>query len=483
MHSRTPLAGFLALVLYLLPLSCTAQDLPQFADLAEKAGPAVVNISTESEVEDSGLGEMFRFRQPGTPFEDFFRQFEKFFKMPDDESPKSLPPRKERSLGSGFIISEDGYIVTNSHVVDADVVKVNLQGHNRESESFTAAVVGRDKETDLALLKIETDTKLPVLEFGDSDAIRVGEWVMAIGNPFGLDHTVTAGIVSAKSRYIGSGPFDDYIQTDASINPGNSGGPLLNLDGKVVGINTAIVASGQGIGFAIPSNMAKRVIAQLREHKKVSRGWIGVTIQDVDENSAKALGLDKPAGALISSVLEGHPAEQAGVRTGDVILEINDREVADSNDLLRKIAALKPGDTAELVVWRKGRRTTMDVVLGERDIEALAESQQEEEPEVESAPAKAEALGMSLRPVQEDETAALGLEKARGLLVTELDPSGAAVQNDLRVGDVITEANQEPVNTLANLDKVVERAAKDKGVVMLLIKRGKQNLFRTIPLE
>ncbi len=484
MHSRTPLAGFLALFLYLLPLACTAQELPQFADLADKAGPAVVNISTESDVEDpGGLGEMFRFRQPGSPFEDFFRQFEKFFKMPDDESPKSRPPHKERSLGSGFIISDDGYIVTNNHVVDADVIKVNLQGHNKESESFTATVVGRDTETDLALLKIETDMKLPVLEFGDSDAIRVGEWVMAIGNPFGLDHTVTAGIISAKSRNIGSGPFDDFIQTDASINPGNSGGPLLNLDGKVVGINTAIVASGQGIGFAIPSNMAKRVIAQLRENKKVSRGWIGVTIQDVDENTAKALGMDKPAGALISSVLKGHPAEKAGVRTGDVILEIDGQEVADSNDLLRKIAALKPGDTTELAVWRKGRRMSLDVTLGERDIEALAESQQEEEPEVESAPAKTKALGMSLRPVQENEAAALGLDKARGLLVTELDPTGAAVQNDLRVGDVIQEANQEPVNSVADFDKLVERAAKDKGVVMLLIKRGKQNLFRTIPLE
>ncbi len=487
MVQRTPLSGVLVFLFLLLPLDCTAQDLPQFADLAEMAGPAVVNISTESEVDDGGgmgdLGDMFQFRKPGSPFDEFFDKFEKFFKDPDQGRPKNHPRHKERSLGSGFIISEDGYIVTNSHVVDADVIKVNLQGHLKESESFEARIVGQDKETDLALLKIETRKKLPVLEFGDSDDMRVGDWVMAIGNPFGLEHTVTAGIISAKSRVIGQGAFDDYIQTDASINPGNSGGPLINLDGEVVGINTAIVASGQGIGFAIPSNMVKRVVQQLRENKKVSRGWIGVTIQDVDENTAKALGLDKAYGALVSSVLEGHPADKAGIRTSDVILEINGNEVDSSSDLLHKIAALKPGDKAKLVVWRKGRRRIITVKLGERNIESLAERDTESGSDQGAAPAKGKALGMTLRPVQDKEAGELGLLKTQGLLITEIEDGSVAAEGELRAGDVILEANQEPVNTVDELDDILKNASRDKGVVMLLIKRRKQNLFRTLPLE
>jgi serine protease Do len=303
---------------------------------------------------------------------------------------------------------------------------------------------------------------------------------MAIGNPFGLDHTVTAGIVSAKGRIIGSGPFDDFIQTDASINPGNSGGPLINLDGEVVGINSAIIASGQGIGFAIPSTMAERIIGQLKEHKKIKRGWIGVTIQDVDENAAKALGLDEPKGALVSSVMEGQPAAKGGVKTGDVIVEVNGEAVDSSSDLLRRIASLAPGDKAHLKVWRKGTTKRLTVVLGERDTKLLAQQGQGDQGDQGQV---AQVLGLSARPVTDKEAQALGLEAAQGLLVTQVDGDSAAAQADVRPGDVILEVNQQAVSTVEAMRSVVEHDGKDKGVVMLLIKRQGQNVFRTIPLD
>lgn len=475
-----PLVALLACSLFLLPsFHAKAIELPDFIDLAAEAGPAVVNISVESTVNPSEkMRDLFRFHAPNSPFEDFFEQFKDLFEEQPDK------PRKEQSLGSGFIISEDGYIVTNSHVADnADVVHVNLQGHSKESESFEAEIVGRDKETDLVLLKIETDQKLPALRFGDSDAMRVGDWVLAIGNPFGLEHTVTAGIVSAKGRVLGSGPFDDFIQTDASINPGNSGGPLLNRDGQVIGINTAIVASGQGIGFAIPANLAKRVITQLKENKKVSRGWIGVSIQDVDENTAKALDMKEARGALVSHVYEGHPAAEAGIRTGDVILTLGGHEIADSNDLLRTIAAHKPGETVALTVWRSGETLPLDVTLGERDIEGLMASlgdtpSTSEEPETETI-----SLGLVLRPLTPQEAEELGMEQPRGLLVERVEPDSAAQENDILDGDVILEANQETVDTVKDFTTVIADARKGKQVVMLLLKRNGQNLFRTIPLD
>jgi serine protease Do len=475
---KSALFASLFFLLSLLSLAglCSAAALPQFIELAEKSGGAVVNISTVKMVTGSqNFKDLFKFKDEESPFEDYFDQFEKFF-----QNPKK--PHKERSLGSGFIISEDGYIVTNNHVVaDANEVKVNLKGHNKESESFEAKVVGRDKETDLALIKITAKQKLPFLQFGDSDALKVGEWVMAIGNPFGLEHTVTAGIVSAKGRVIGSGAFDDFIQTDASINPGNSGGPLLNLDGQVVGVNAAIVATGQGIGFAIPSNMAKKIVAQLKESKKVQRGWIGVTIQDVDAKAAKALGLDKPKGALISSVLEGQPAEKAGMQTSDVVQEINGAPVEDANDLLRRIAGIAPGEKANLSVWRKGKIVKITLTLGERDLDKLANKD-------ESAPQtpddkKNSAMGLVLKPVDKKQAQALGLDKPKGLLVSQVEDGSKAEENDVRVGDLILEANQQPVNSVKELKEVLDTDAKKKGVVMLLIRRDKQSVFRTVPVE
>lgn len=460
---------FFLFVLFLL-LGINAQArLPEFTNLAEKAGPAVVNISTVRIV--SGGEELRQFLSPfqqrGTPFDDFFDQFERFF---GDQAPS----RRQQSLGSGFIISGDGFIVTNNHVIkDAVEISVNLQGVNTP---FKAEVVGRDPETDLALLKIEADRPLPVLELGDSDNAKVGQWVVAIGNPFGLAHTVTAGIISAKGRIIGSGPYDDFIQTDASINPGNSGGPLLDMDGRVIGINTAIVAAGQGIGFAIPSSMAKKIIGQLQEHKVVQRGWLGVTIQEVDQNAAKALGLKEAQGALIAEAFPGEPAAKAGIRSGDVIVSINGQAIPDAGTLLRIVAQQSPGDTVQVEVMRQGKQRSFTVTLGARDTERLAQRGAPRTPEQKTA------LGLSLRPLDEREARAMGMTQPQGLLVTSVQADSEAARSDVRAGDVILEANQQPVNSPADFQMVLREDAAQKGVIMLLIRRQAQSIFRTIPL-
>ena len=462
--------------LLLLTVSMASAQLPDFTELAEQSGQAVVNISTVKVVRNQGNMQQF-FRQAPRgqhPFGDFFDQFERFF------GEQGGAPREQRSLGSGFVFSADGYIVTNNHVIEgADSIKVNLQAGKNGDVSYDAEVIGTDKETDLALLKIKADKPLPYLVFGDSDSLKVGQWVMAIGNPFGLDHTVTAGIVSAKGRTIGAGPYDNFIQTDASINPGNSGGPLINLDGQVIGINTAIVASGQGIGFAIPSGLARQVIEQLKEYKSVKRGWLGVSIQDVDENSAKALGLEQARGALVSSVTAGDPAQKAGIKAGDVIVAVDGVSVEDAGDLTRKIGDLLPGVKITLSVWRDGGTVKIPLVLGERSAEKVAQGGgrggQESRGE--------DVLGLGVRPVTEAEAKALELDGPQGLLVVEVSQGSPAAQSDLNAGDVILEANGKAVNTVKAFREVIEGDGKAKGVVMLLIKRQGRNVFRTVPLS
>ncbi|MEG6506168.1 DegQ family serine endoprotease [Nitratidesulfovibrio sp. 1201_IL3209] len=476
--SRT-LAAALALCLVLAAAAQAAPMLPDFRELAKQSGNAVVNISTEKTVQasENPFNELFRNMPPGTPFDKFFDQFEKFHG-------RQQRPQKQRSLGSGFIISTDGYIVTNNHVVaEADVIRVNLQGASGKSNSYVANVIGTDEETDLALLKINAGNSLPVLPFGDSDKLEVGEWLLAIGNPFGLDHSVTAGILSAKGRDIRSGPFDNFLQTDASINPGNSGGPLLNMDGQVIGINTAIIASGQGIGFAIPSSMAERVIAQLRAEGKVRRGWIGVTIQDVDEATARALGLGEPRGALVGSVMPGEPADKAGLKPGDIVLKVDGDDVADSSQLLRRIAALKPGDTTKLILWRSGQTKTVNLTLGERTAEHLTAQRGEPGPEKSGKEQAAASLGMSVRPVSAEDARNLKLEEARGLLVVAVEGGKPAAEADIRAGDIILLANLKPVNTAADLTKIIEQDGKKRGAVMLQLMRRGQTFFRTVPLE
>lgn len=468
------LLRFLVIFLTFTTSVVLAAPLPDFTELAEKSGEAVVNISTVKLVKRQQRG-MHPFFRPGPrgqdPFDDFFDQFERFFGGPGQGA-----PREQRSLGSGFVISRDGYIVTNNHVIDgADAIKVNLLGNKNKEKSYDAEVIGTDKETDLALLKIKADKPLAFLEFGDSDALKVGQWVMAIGNPFGLDHTVTAGIVSAKGRTIGAGPYDNFIQTDASINPGNSGGPLIDLDGRVVGINTAIIASGQGIGFAIPSRSAQQIVKQLKEYKSVRRGWLGVSIQDVDENAAKALGLDSARGALVSSVTPGDPAAEAGIRAGDVILEVEGLPVEDAGDLTRKIGDLLPGVKIKLSVWRNGKTLNISLELGERNAEELAQGKTNQTGE--------DMLGLSVRVPNAAERDALDLPAGRGLLVVDVDGGSPAARSGMAPGDVILEANGRAVNTAKDFRNVLKGDAKDKGVVMLLVKRQGRTMFRTIPLS
>ncbi len=461
---RSTLVALAATALLLAPTAAPAASAPDFVPLVQATGKAVVNISTEKTVKRRGgmPSEMFRGMPP--EFERFFEQFERGSK-----------PRTQRSLGTGFLISADGFIVTNNHVVEgADTVLVNLQNTAGKDQSLKARVIGTDKETDLALLKVTADKPLPFLSFGNSDKMEVGEWVLAIGNPFGLGHTVTAGILSAKGRDIQSGPFDNFLQTDASINPGNSGGPLINMEGKVIGINTAIIASGQGIGFAIPSDMASRIVDQLKSDKKVSRGWIGVTIQDVDANTAKALGLPGDKGAIIGSVMDGEPADKAGMKDGDVVLEVNGKPIGDSNALLRAIAAEAPGSTVRFTIWRDGEKKELSVRLGERGGHTADASDARKE-----APT---ALGLSVRPLTAEEARSAGLKRGTGLLVVGVEPGLPAAEAELREGDILLTANFKPLRSAADLGRIVNSDAKKRGAVMLQIQRRGQTFLRALPL-
>ena len=451
-----------------------ADNLPDFTTLVKDAGPAVVNISTEKTVEQSGSPFAWNFPK-GSPFDNFFKQFD----IPGGNGQPLT--RKEKSLGSGFIISQDGYIVTNNHVVEnATSITVNLQGKNNKPISTTAEVVGTDAETDLALLKVKQDFDLPYLEFGDSDQIAVGEWVIAIGNPFGLDHSVTKGIISAKGRNIQAGPFDSFLQTDASINPGNSGGPLINMSGKVIGINTAIIASGQGIGFAIPSNMAKEVIGQLRTDKTVKRGWLGVQIQKVDESAAKALGLKEPIGALVGEVFPDGPAHKAGIKAGDVIIRIKGEDVADNSDLLHKVAALKPGTKVSVVVWRNGKERETSLTLGTRDLNRTVQAALPGNPAEGTLEAK---LGINIRPLAKEEARALGDEGGNGLLVISVDADKPAAEAGLREGDILQTANLQELQSVSDLQKIIEQDAVKKGAVMFKVLRNGQSFFLAVPLD
>ena len=453
---------------FLASSASAAPVLPDFVPLAKNAGPAVVNISTEREVE-SPVMDMFNF--PG--MERFFEQFGGPFGNMRPGQP--APKRKSSALGSGFIISADGYIVTNNHVVDgADKVTVKLNGD--KSAGLPAKIVGTDEETDLALLKVESSEKLPVLKFGDSEAMEVGDWVVAIGNPFGLNASGTAGILRAKGRERQSGPSDNFLQTDASINPGNSGGPLINMEGEVIGINTAISANGQGIGFAIPSNLASKVINDLREGKKVSRGWLGVTIQDLDENMAKALGLKKAGGALIGSVLPDEPADKAGLRAGDVIIRVGDHDIDSASALTRSVANLKPDTKVDVVALRDGKEVKVTVKLGERASHSTVAK--------DSGQSEGTELGVNVQPLTPDDARALQLSgDVKGLLVVDVKNGSAAAEGGLRPGDVILSANLKPVTRVDELSSIVRKEGKERGAVMLQINRRGDSFFVTVTLD
>lgn len=456
------------------PVYSQAAELPDFTVLAEEAGSAVVNISTERIVaaRQPQIRNFFPQHPQGTPFDDFFQQFDQFFNQPQRA-------QKRHSLGSGFIISADGYIVTNNHVVaEADVVKVTV--HNgKKAKEYTAKIIGTDAETDLALLKITPDSPLAVLKFGDSEALKVGEWVMAIGNPFGLDHSVTVGIISAKNRNIRSGAFDDFLQTDASINPGNSGGPLINGQGEVIGINTAIVASGQGIGFAVPSRLAEDIIAELQKNKQVLRGWIGVTMQNIDEDTAKALGRSADSGALVSSVLPNSPAEHSGLQSGDIIISMNGEKVTNSDDLLRIVASMRPTEKSDVHFLRDGKKQRVQITLGERGKELASQGKVTND----GKSAGESTIGLAVRPVSADEAKQLGMRRQQGLIILTVQENSPAEEVGLRRGDVILLANLKPVNSTRALEKIVTGDAKKRGALLLQIMRQGEIFFVTLNLE
>ncbi|BDV41591.1 peptidase [Geotalea uraniireducens] len=433
---------------------------PDFVELAKKLKPSVVNISTAKTVKPQT-----QFRRPfsspfgNDPFQDFF---DRFF---DNMQPR---PYKQRSLGSGFII-DGGYILTNNHVVaGADEIKIKLA----DGREFKAEIKGLDEKLDLALLKSDAKEELPTAKLGDSDVIQVGEWVMAIGNPFGLAETVTAGIVSAKGRVIGSGPYDDFIQTDASINPGNSGGPLFNAKGEVIGINTAIIAGGQGIGFAIPVNMAKSIIPQLREKGKVTRGWLGVSIQPVTPDLAKSFGLSSEKGALVSEVLPGSPAETAGFKPGDIILEFDGKVIHEMSELPRLVAATDVGKKVTVKIVRDGKEENVTAV-----IDRLKDGGGDEQGE-----AAQDKLGLTVRELNKDLASRFQLKETSGVVVTEVKSDGLAQEAGIAQGDIIKEIDGQKVANLKEYEKAI--AAHKKGqVIRFLLKRGDSSLFVATKLD
>jgi len=440
-----------------------------YADLVEKVSPAVVFISsTHTPKKTAQRSEQAPFLSPfppGSPFYEFFKQFQ--------ERMQQQPQRPVVALGSGFIIDPEGDIVTNNHVVDgADKIQVKLPDGRR----FDATVVGTDPRTDLALLKVEASKPLPYVTFGDSDKLRVGDIVLAVGNPFGLGGTVTAGIVSARNRNINAGPYDDFIQTDAAINRGNSGGPLFNTEGKVVGVNTAIFSpngGSVGIGFAIPSSIAKQVIAQIKDHGSVERGWLGVKIQTVTPEIARAVGLDAPKGALVSEVIPDSPAAKAGVRQGDIIVGYDGKTVANMRALPRLVAATTPNSTVEIELWRDGRTKRIQVAIAELKPQAVAAA---ETGNVQPGSAKSDRLGATLSTLTDDIKAQLNLPPdTRGVVITALDPQGRAAEEGLRVGDVIERVGSTEVNTPADVLRALDKATSH--AVLLLVNRGGNDIF------
>ena len=433
-------------------LSSAKHVSPDFVDLAKKLTPTVVNIRTAKVIKPKQ-----RMQRPRTqsPFDNFFEDF--FGQL--DQMPQQRQ-RREQSLGTGFIISPDGYILTNNHVVNgADEVMVKLS----DGRELKGEIKGMDEKLDLALIKISDKGTFPSTELGDSDVLEVGEWVMAIGNPFGLAQTVTAGIVSAKGRVIGSGPYDDFIQTDASINPGNSGGPLFSAGGKVIGINTAIIAGGQGIGFAIPINMAKGIVAQLRDSGKVTRGYLGIRFQPLTTDLAKSFGLESDKGALIANVEKDAPAEKAGLKAGDVILEYDGKPISESNELPRFVAVTPVDKKVRLVIHRDGKKQDVFVVVGRlKDGESVAAT---------VGGSESEKLGITVQELTKELAARLGIKDSKsGLVISEVKPGSSAEEAGVMPGSVVVEINgQRPETVEAFVSSVA--TLKKGDVVRLLLKR------------
>ncbi|WP_425050819.1 Do family serine endopeptidase [Psychromarinibacter sp. S121] len=470
---RAAWISFLGLALLLAQaLVATAQTRPDsFADLAERISPSVVNITTSTSVATNGVPSPVV--PDGSPFEDFFRDF-----MDRNQGPDR--PRRSQALGSGFVISEDGYIVTNNHVIEgADQVTIEFFS----GVELDAEIVGTDPNTDIALLKVESDTPLPFVTFGDSDTARVGDWVMAMGNPLGQGFSVSAGIVSARNRAL-SGTYDDYIQTDAAINRGNSGGPLFNMDGDVIGVNTAILSPNGGsigIGFSMASNVVTRVVDQLQEFGETRRGWLGVRIQDVDADMAEALGLETASGAMVTDVPEG-PAMEAGIQAGDVITSFDGTEVEDTRQLVRVVGNSPVGKAVRVIIFRDGETQTLMVTLGRRE---EAEGAVPASIERQAEPVEQEILGITISTLNDELREQLGLDDtATGLVVTAVDEMSEAYEKGLRAGDLVIEAGQQKVQSVEDLeDRIAEAQDAGRRSLLLLVRREGEPRFVALTLE
>ena len=454
-----------------------------FADLAAKVSPAVVNISSThvlTQQETQGQDEMpFNFPE-GSPFEQFFKQFQQ------QQQEQQKHPRKVTSLGSGFIIDANGYVVTNNHVIDdAKDIEVTLN----DGTEYPAKLVGTDTKTDLALLKVEAKKSLPFVSFGDSDHMRIGDWVMAVGNPFGLGGSVTAGIISARGRDIHEGPYDDFLQIDAAINQGNSGGPTFSTDGSVIGINTAIVSpsgGSVGIGFAIPSNLAKPIIAELKQQGHIDRGWLGVAIQELTPDLTQGMGLPSGKGALVSSVQDNSPAAEAGIKSGDVVLNFGDHEIASPKDLSRVVAETPSGTSVPVKIWRKGSEQTVNVKIApmKEDV-ASADGKGNGSKGGSAAPATAQQLGATLAPVTDETRQQFGLaEDAQGVVIADLEQDSALADQGVRPGDVIERINDRKVANPNDVAKALDEARADKrSVAVMLIARDGNDHFVAVQIN
>ena len=429
---------------------------PSFADLADQIKHAVVNISTTQVIKGNPLKPFFG---QDSPFKDFFG--DDFFKKYFGDNPQGQT--KTHALGSGFIIDGDGLILTNNHVVEkADEIKIKIEN----GKEYDAKVVGRDPKTDIALVRVQPDPDFPKpAELGDSDAIRVGDWVMAVGNPFGLGNTVTAGIISAKGRVIGAGPYDDFLQTDAAINPGNSGGPLFNMAGEVVGINTAIVAQGQGIGFAIPVNVAKDLIPQLKGGK-VIRGWLGIMIQDLTPELAESFGTKQTKGIIVADVVADGPADKAGIKRGDLVTALNGKPIDSTHMLSRMVAATAPNTQLTLQVIRDGKPKDIKVTIGTMP----------DETEAGQAVKKESSWGITVQNITPEIARRFGWdENEQGVVISEVQPGSPAGESRLRSGDLIKEVNRQKVQNIRDYNQALQKQKKGE-TLLLLVKRG-QNTF------
>ncbi len=443
------------------PATAKVSGLPSFANLAQALTPSVVNVSTTRIIRPK--------LPPGHPYGgQGFGPFWRFFGQPQQQG-----PQKVQSLGSGYVIDTQGHIVTNNHVVaHADKIFVTFVGDDHQ---YQAKIVGTDKLTDIAVIKVEHPPKdLKPVSFGDSSKMRVGDWVVAIGNPFGLNSTVTAGIISAKGRHLGSSSYEDFLQTDASINPGNSGGPLVDLEGQVIGMNSAIYSRSGGnigIGFAIPSNIIQKIVPQLEQHGKVTRGWLGVYIQKVTHDMAGALGLKAPEGALIAQVVDGGPASKAGIKSGDVILAWNGEAVKASDDLPFLVARTAPGTKAKVTLLRDGKKKTLTV-----KVEALPANGK-----VSAKGGSQGDLGLSVQPVTPDVARQLGLDHARGVVVTRVDPGSPADQAGLDQGDVILRIGDRDIRNQGDYQAAIAGAKKGKTVLVRAWRDGHTLFFALRP--